>query len=251
MRNKNVSKLCSRIGTNPILHVKRKDENVVLDALRSFKDCWNIKRDIPLHGSEIRSRKERYRWLRDNDDECKRFKTELLEMLLSLPIVVHGCIVDRVGYYNRYHEKYGRKPWDLRKSAATIILERCVKYVKLQGGQSLFVVFELCGKAEDNIFRECYRQLREQGNPFDSSNSSKYSPTDVQDLSDILHPTAFAYGKENELLQIADICLFPLATSRNGKDNSAFSGFKNSRMLVDVLVPDPAVFGTKFYCFDD
>jgi hypothetical protein len=231
--------------------VKRSNEVVIIDALRKFKDGWNIDRDIPLHGSEIRSRKERYRWLRDNDEDCKRFKSELLELVLSLPIVVHGCIVDRVRYYRRYHERYGRKPWDMRKSAATIILERCVKYVQSLGGQSLFVVFELCGKAEDNIFRVCYRELREQGNPFDSANSSKYSPADVQVLSNILQPTAFAYGKENELLQVADACLFPLATSRNGKENSAFVGFKKSKMLVDVLVEDPAVLGSKFYCFDD
>jgi hypothetical protein len=230
--------------------VKRQNEVTVVEALRNFKNSWNIKQNIPLHGSEIRSRKERYRWLRDDDRECKRFKAELLDMILALPIVVHGCIVDRVGYFNRYHGKYSRKPWDMRKSAALIVLERSVKFVKLQGGESLTAVFELCGKAEDDIFRECHRQLRELGNPFDSSNSAKYSPADVEDLSRILCPTAYAYGKENELLQIADACLFPLATSRNGKQNSAFNGFKISKLLVDELVSDPSVLGAKFYCFD-
>lgn len=230
--------------------MKRSDEPTILKTLRQFKQKWGIKLDIPLHGSEIRSRKERYRWLRNDEEECKQFKNELLEMVLSLPVVVHGCIVDRVGYYKRYHQKYSRNPWNMRKSAALIILERSAKYVQSLGGRSLTVTFELCGKAEDTLFRQCYNDLRNQGNQFDQSNSAKYKPADAAALSTILSPTLYAFNKDNELLQIADACLFPLATSRSGKPNAAFEGFKSRKMLIDELVSEPLVMGAKFYCFD-
>jgi hypothetical protein len=230
--------------------VKKSDEPIVRQLLRDFKQKWGIALNIPLHGAEIRAEKDNFRWLKADKEKCIEFKKDVLRFVLTLPIVVHACIVDRAGYYRRYHEKYNRASWDMRKSAAVILLERSCKFVKHQGGKSLAVTFELCGKTEDFLFRQSYADLRNKGNLFNESSSEKYKPAGSTELSQMLGPIAYGRGKSEELLQIADLCLFPVATAKNGKPNVAMDAFRSSRLIVDELVSDSAV-AIKYYCFDE
>jgi hypothetical protein len=205
---------------------------------------------VSLHGAEIRAMKGNFHWLTQLPPEkLVQFKTEILELLIGMPIVVHGCIVDRQSYYKKYYPVFERATWDMRKSAAAILLERSAKFVRSMDGDSLSVYFEICGKAEDNIFRDSYQHLRNVGHPFDEKNAAKYAPIKASEASTLLAEKPFGRLKDNELLQIADLCLFPLATSRNGKPNMAFEQFERNKKLVDTLVADPTIH-TKFYCFD-
>lgn len=43
--------------------IDRRDEVIVEEKLTNFKNNWVIAEDIPLHGSEIRSKKNRFSWL--------------------------------------------------------------------------------------------------------------------------------------------------------------------------------------------
>ena len=43
--------------------VRRQDGDLVARAIEQFKEQWNIPLEVPLHGSEIRSRKNRFAWL--------------------------------------------------------------------------------------------------------------------------------------------------------------------------------------------
>lgn len=230
--------------------VNRSDEGAIRRLIREFKKEWNIDESVPLHGAEIRAMKERFHWLSKLDqEELVRFKTGIMELLMSMPIVVHGCIVDRERYYSRFYKTYERGTWNMRKSAAAILLERSIKFVRSLGGNSLSVYFELCGSAEDSIFKTVYAEFRDQGHPFDRGNAEKYAPLEATEAAGLLYEKPFGRKKDNELLQVADLCLFPLATSRNGKPNKAFERFVNEKKLVDTQVDDSTMF-VKFYCFD-
>jgi hypothetical protein len=230
--------------------IKRSDESTVRSLLRQFKDKWNIERETPLHGAEIRTMKDRFHFLAKlPTDKMIEFKKEILDLIIAMPVIVHGCIVHRESYYNRYYKTYERGTWNMRKSAASILLERCVKFVQSAGGESLAVYFELCGSAEDAIFRSSYDEMRSKGHPFNQQNAEKYAPLDACETSIVLAEKPFGRRKDNELLQVADLCLFPLATSRNGKQNKAFEQFISHKKLVDTVATDSTM-NAKFYCFD-
>lgn len=231
--------------------VNRSDEAAIRKLIRQFKGDWKIDLQLPLHGAEIRTMKERFHWLSKlPTGDLVKFKTGILELVMSMPITVHGCIVDRERYYNRFYKTYERGTWNMRKSAAAILLERSVKFVRSVGGDSLSVYFELCGNAEDNIFKTAYAELRDQGHPFNRANAEKYAPLDASEAAGLLAEKPYGRRKDNELLQVADLCLFPLATSRNGKPNKAFERFVSEKKLVDTLVEDSTTWA-KFYCFED
>lgn len=230
--------------------VRAVDEPEVLTLLRAFKTKWNMKLDAPLHGAEIRAVKGRFRWLKTlSEADLIMFKTDLLRMVLAMPIVVHACIVDRENYYKRYKKLYGKNIWAMRSSAAVILLERALKFVRHAGGKRLTMRFERCGTSEDHNLREVYRNFRTGGHPFNPDNASKYDPLAADSISSILDEHPIGGGKEVELLQVADLCLFPVATSRNGKPNAAFAKLLSEKRLVDALTADPSI-AVKFYCFD-
>lgn len=229
--------------------VNREDESSIKNILRNFKNEWGIPQKIPLHGSEIRARKERYHWLATlQDDEVKKFKIGILEMVLKMPIVIHACVIDREGYYNRYYEKYGRSTWNMRQTACQILLERSVKFVKSRAGKSLTVFFEMCGSTEDKLFKETYNALRSTGHQFNSQNAQTHNPLLPNEISEILNESPKGRKKDNELLQIADMCLFPVAIAK-GKDDSTLKRLNSSGKVVDGITNDKTSW-IKYSCFD-
>jgi hypothetical protein len=230
--------------------VQRARETEIRTAMREFKRVWGIAREVPFHGAEIRSKKERYAWLGLLPKEkLIEFKTGIMELVASLPVVVHACIVDRAGYFKRYHARYGRNTWNMRKSAAVMVVERSAKFIRSIGGTTLSIYFEKCGGSEDAVFKRAYAELLKTGHPFDQANAAKYAPLAETELSSLLAPQPFPLTKENELVQIADLALFPVATSRNGSQNAAFDRFLSEKRLVDSLVSDETM-KVKYFCFD-
>ena len=175
---------------------------------------------------------------------------DLTQTIISCPIVVHACVILRQGYLNRYLEKYGENTWEMMKSAFSILIERSAKYAAINNG-SLMVYFEAAGKNEDNLLKQYFYNLRAKGQSFNVATSDKYSPLSANDLSKLLIGID-SKTKANSIMQIADLCLYPVVLSKDNPDNQAFLALKNANLLVDSRLQQDQVvtLGIKYYCFD-
>ena len=231
--------------------IERSNEGRIKSLLVEFKNRWNINLEIPLHGNEIRSRKKRFAWLgKLSDSEQERFFGDLTNTIISCPIVVHACVVSRQGYLKRYLEKYGENTWEMMRSAFSIIVERAAKYAELKNG-TLMVYFEAAGKKEDGLLKQYFNELRSHGNPFDPNRSSQYSPLSNTDFSRLLRGID-SKTKNNLVMQLTDLCLYPVARSQDQPDNRAFLSLREKRLLVDCDLEPSQIdqLGIKYYCFD-
>lgn len=232
--------------------IERSNEDIIKSLLKEFKIRWDIPQGTPLHGNEIRSRKKRFAWLGNlSAEEFNRFQEDLTNTIISCPIIVHACVVSRHGYLKRYLEMYGEETWEMMKSAFTILLERTAKYVSFRNGR-LMVYFEAAGKREDRLLKQYFKELRSQGNPFDQTRASKYSPLSVTQLSTLLRGVD-SKAKTNDIMQLADLCLYPVVRSQDQPDNRAFLALRDANLLVDCcLEPNQiSTLGIKYYCFDN
>lgn len=234
--------------------VERDKQRIIKEKVDSFKKKWNIPLDNPLHGNEIRSKKKKFAWLNTlNEDEYNQFMNDLTNLIITSPIIVHACVISRQGYFNRYLEKYGPNTWELMKSGFSILVERAAKYVNLQGGQ-LMIYYERMGKKEDKLLESYFQTLRNEGTPFNPQTSSKYNPMDSGKLSDVLRGIE-GKTKQSEALQIADLCLYPVAQNRFTKNNQnrAYQELLNNSKLVDSHISPETIksIGIKYYCFDN
>lgn len=232
--------------------INRGHEQIIEALVLNFKKRWNIAVDIPLPGSEIRSKKNNYDWLgKLSEVEYQQFMEDLTQTIVACPIIVHACVISRHGYLKRYSEKYGEDTWEMMKSAFTILVERAAKYVATQNG-TLMVYFEAAGKKEDRLIKSYFNELRSQGHPFDTVRANKYSPLSADDLSSLLRGID-SKGKKNSIMQISDLCLYPVVTSKTNPNNQAFLSIKTANLLADCDLESNFVdsLGVKYYCFDD
>ena len=232
--------------------IKRNDEEIIKQLVSEFKSRWSIPEKQPLHGNEIRSRKKGFAWLgKLPKPDQYQFLEDLTLTIISCPIVVHACVVSRQGYLNRYIEKYGEETWEMMKSAFSIVVERSAKYAGINNG-SLMVYFEAAGKNEDSLLKQYFHDLRAKGNPFDANRSDKYSPLSAEDLSNLLRGID-SKTKANAIMQVADLCLYPIVRSTDNPDNQAFLSLKNANLLVDSRLTQNQIntLGIKYYCFDN
>lgn len=232
--------------------VKRVDEIIIEEAVANFKQRWDISLDTPLHGNEIRSKKKRFAWLgKLTEQQRNNFMDDLSTTITSLPIIVHACVISRPGYHNRFLEKYGDNTWEMMKSAFSILVERSVKYISEQN-ESIMIYYEEAGKREDKLLKQYFNEIRESGHPFDRANASKYSPLSGEQLSKYLRGIE-GKKKSNPILQVADLCLYPVARGRDKPDNRAYLALKENQILVDSQLSSEEIKskGIKYYCFDN
>jgi len=231
--------------------IQRQDESTIHQKVTDFKQRWEIDESVPLHGNEIRSRKKNFAWLGlRSKDEQNQFLQDLTDMIVQCPILVHGCVVSRRGYLDRYLNRYGNKTWEMMKSAFSILLERISKYAALYDGK-VMVYFEKAGKKEDKLITGYFNDLRSAGAPFSAETSIKYAPLTSAQLQQVLSGIE-GKSKNNPILQIADLCLYPVAKSKEQPQNKAFQALNQHQKLIDtVLAPDELEkIGIKYYCFD-
>ncbi len=241
---------CPYFGFGGVL-VKRQDERVIRDRLDCFKSNWDMKSETLLHGSEIRARKRGFAWLgKCSEEEQERFFDELTNVITSLPIILTACVVDRQGYLNRYEAQYGTNTWEMMRSAFCIVVERAAKYIASEGGK-LMVYFEKIGKKEDRIIKGYFNELRSKGSPFNPSTSDKYSPLDRNEYAQLLRGIE-GLPKTRSELQVADLCLYPLARGKREPNNRAFQSLKSNRLLINDRIEESEIerLGIKYYCFD-
>lgn len=232
--------------------IKHEDESTIRQKVAEFKQRWRIDESTPLHGNEIRSRKRSFAWLGlKSEEELNQFFQDLTDMITQCPIIAHGCVISRSGYLNRYSEQYGTNTWEMMKSAFSILLERVSKFVSLQEGK-VIVYFEKAGKKEDKLIRNCFNDLRCQGAPFNPQTSGKYTPLEPEHLQQVLIGIE-GKSKSNPILQVADLCLYPIAISKEKPQNRAFHALEQHRKLIDTILESSELesVGIKYYCFDN
>lgn len=232
--------------------LKRQDEIIIQQQIRDFKQRWDIPDETPLHGNEIRSHKNRFSWLGRKSDEVQaRFFQDLTDTLMQLPMVVHACVVSRQGYLDRYLNLYGEDTWEMMKSSFSILLERVAKYIVQENGK-VMVYFEKAGKKEDRLLTSYFNALRDSGSPFSAENSAKYNPLPASQFHQVLSGID-GKSKSNAILQVADLCLYPVARSKDQPDNLAFRALNQNQKLIDTLLApaDVEQVGVKYYCFDN
>jgi hypothetical protein len=231
--------------------LNRNDESLVEARVKDFKQRWNIPDETPLHGNEIRSRKKKFSWLgKEPEHEQERFLQELTEMVIGCPIVVHACVVLRSGYHMRYLQQYGENTWEMTRSAFSILIERAAKYAA-ERDSTIMIYYEEAGEVEDKLMKQYFQQLRSSGHPFNPETAGKYSPMPAADLSSLLRGIE-GKKKSNAILQVADLCLYPVVKSKEQPNNRAFVALHDRQLLVDChLKPDQVEsLGIKYYCFD-
>lgn len=231
--------------------VKRSDKTQISDELSAFKESWNIDRKIPLHASEIRSKKGNFTWLGEvGEAERQRFHDELGQMIVRCPVIIHACVISRSGYIQRYSEKYGIDTWNMMRTAFCIVVERTAKYAIKRNGK-IMVYFEKIGRVEDRKLKKYFEELRSQGMPFDGKRSAAYQPLHSPTLQGALSGLE---GKTKNCpeLQIADLSLYPIALGKENPENKAYKLLKSSGKIIDshLTVDEVTAMGVKYFCFD-
>lgn len=232
--------------------VKQDDESFIEEEIQDFKKRWHIDPKVALHGNEIRSRKKNFAWLGLETQEVQNnFMNDLTHTITALPITVHACVVSRQGYLNRYFERYGQDTWEMMKSSVSILLERISKYISAENGE-VMVFFEKAGKREDHLITSYFNDLRSKGLPFNPQTSGKYKPLYADEIKKTLVGIDGKY-KGNLIMQVSDLCLYPVARARENPNDKAFVALSKNNRLINCLLDSEEInmIGIKYYCYDD
>ena len=176
---------------------------------------------------------------------------ELRALLLSLPYVATGVIIDRPGYFRRYRTEHRHGLWHMDKTAFCILIERVAKFAQLND-RRLEVVFEESGKVEDRAILEYMRSLKADGLPFNTGRMADYQPLEAEDFRSIVLGEPHRKRKSLPQLQIADLVLFPIAKGRYQPDYRPYQELKDAKKLIDDNLPEALRphCGIKYSCFD-
>lgn len=230
--------------------VEQGTEDTIQNLLSGFKERWNIDLSTPLHGTDIRSKKKNFRFLENfSAEKLSEFHTDLNTTVTSCPITIHACVVSRAGYLERFEPTYGSDTWEMMRSSFAILIERAAKHVRTQNGR-MMVYFEEIGSREDKQIKSYFKEIRSNGMPFNQTTSSKYSPCVVADLSGVLAGIE-GKSKKNPLIQLADLCLHPVADVKRHPSNRAYTAFKDGGIIIDCHLQAEQLpeMGIKYYCY--
>ncbi len=230
--------------------ISSKDNHLLESAVDLFKARWEIDSSVPLHATEIRSKKKNFKHLGARGDKYyAEFLQSLSTMIVSLPILVHACVVHRANYLDRYSERYGILTWEMKKSVFQILIERAGRFVQSKGTR-LSIVVEGIGQKEDTDITSYFNDYRANGHSFDKDRASKYMPPAPRALQRTLKEIDFK-GKENAGLQLADLVLNPVAAHRFQHANIAFSIMEQKGVLIDSKLSEEELqhLGIKYFCF--
>lgn len=228
--------------------LKGEDRSKIIEGYKELRRRWRI--TYPLRSSDIRGKRENYVWLAEKAVHDEFFK-DLNDYLCEIPVVGFAAVVNRIGYNDRYEEKYGEKRWWMCKTAFSILVERATKFALANNGQ-LKLRFEEAGKKEDRAIINYCKDLKSSGMPFDSETSSKYSFLKANDFQGVLVGEPERQTKKSPLLQIADLYLYPMVKGGYDKMYAPYRMLMEKNKLIDALLPDEEVEnrGIKYSCFD-
>ena len=228
---------------------KEEDEGIIRTAHAKFCEQWKI--GYPLHSYDIRAEKKDFTWLAAlQDREHRKFMRDLSDMLLTIPVIGHACVIDRPGYNLRYRDKYGRQTWMLCRTAFAVICERAAKHA-MKNGCKLRVYVEEGDKSADSMIREYYAALRKEGMPFAADSAAKYAPLSAEELARTLYDLDFK-AKTSPMAQIADLYTYPIARGGYESDYFPYTQLRERNKLIDCLLKEEEIphLGIKYSCFE-
>ncbi len=229
----------------------REDEEAAARMLVSeFRARWPKVGQSPLHSYDIRNSTKGFSWLTQiSASERARFMADLSQTITGLPIHALACVVDRDGYNRRYLDQYGADRWKLCKTAFSILLERAVKFAQ-HFDAKLRVYVERSDKRTDAQMKGYYDELKVRGLPFDGQRSAQYSPLGADDFKSVLYEFRLK-DKQSELMQVADLLLWPLCRNGYALEEKSYNALKESGRLVEHLCSSSnKLQGTKYSCFE-
>lgn len=229
--------------------IKDEEEIIARELYKDFCEKWSI--SYPLHSVEIRGKHENFKWIGElNKEQQKIFIEELYQLLYKAPIFGIACVIDRPGYNNRYKERYGLQRWRLCKTAFNILVERAAKYADSQDYR-LRILPEKCNKQEDQLLKEYYEILKQNGLPFNESTSSQYAPLKSQEFQKILYEFKLK-EKSSPLVQLADLYLWPMAMGGYDTQNRTYKRLLENKKLIDCFISEENIpqQGIKYSCFE-
>ena len=229
--------------------VHENDIDRVVQAHKDFCKSWDI--NYPLHSTDMRGMRGNFRWLQDNTKDAKRFYSELNTFLKSLPVLGFAAVIHRPGYNVRYGERYGSARWRLCKTTHHILLERVAKYVE-KNDATFEVFFEQCGRVEDQSIKQYSRELKKEGQPFNTTTSAKYAPLEQQVFKKRMLGEPRERTKKCCFTQIADLYLYPMVKRKYDPNYRAWVELYSADRIIDALLDDTEIqtLGIKYSCFD-
>jgi hypothetical protein len=225
------------------------EEGVIETTHEKFCKKWGI--TYPLHSYDIRAATGDFTWLSGlKEADHSRFMRDLGDMLLTVPVIGHACVVDRPGYNERYRAKYGRQTWMLCRTAFAVVVERAAKHARTNN-RRLRVYVEEGDKSADEMIRSYYKALRTEGMPFAADMMAKYAPLTQEELAFTLYDLKFK-AKTSPLAQIADLYVYPMARGGYDPDYFPYTRLKDLRRLIDCLLTEEEIphLGIKYSCFE-
>lgn len=229
--------------------INERDVSAVEKRHDEFCAKWNIQ--TPLHSHEIRHRTKTFRWLRQlSNEKSNEFLGDLAALASSPEFTAIACVIDRPGYNYRYKQMYGEQRWLLCKTAFAVAVERAAKFA-LKKECRLRVYVERSDKGTDRILSAYYKELRERGHPFNEGTASKYTPLAAAELQGTLYDFK-TKDKTSRLMQLADICLWPMCIGGYDPENRAYVTLRDAGVLVDCKITPESVEaeGIKYSCWD-
>lgn len=225
------------------------DIRKAMDLYNVFVENWEI--DTPLHSTKIRGKRRQFSWLGKDAIKADKFYKELNGMLLDQPVLGFACVIDRPGYNSRYAEKYGEDRWLMCKTAYSILLERAAKYARANNG-TIEVFFESAGRLEDHNLQAYHRELKLEGMPFDTGNSSQYRGLSKEDFKMIVLGDAQRLTKKSPLIQLADMYLYPIVKGGYDVNYPPYRDLMKAGRIIDAVIDSKThnTDGVKYSCFD-
>ncbi|HFE44967.1 MAG TPA: DUF3800 domain-containing protein [Nannocystis exedens] len=231
------------------IYVREEDEAQCREAHRSLCDRWKVSE--PLHSVKIRNQKGHFAWLGKVNRSCRaKFLTHLNQTLTDLPVLGIACVIDRPGYNNRYQAPYGDDRWKLCRTAFAIVVERAAKFAASEG-RKLNISIERSDKRTDRDIKNYFQTMKQDGMPFASQPSSKYSPLDASALGSTLYDLSMK-NKSSPMVQYADLYLYPLCRGGYEPSYRPYSELKEAGRLLDsqLEATERAARGIKYSCFE-
>lgn len=130
-------------------------------------------------------------------------------------------------------------------------LERAAKFAR-QHDRVVEVYFEQSGKNEDRAIVNYATELKATGSPFAATASSAYEPFTPDDFSRFVLGEPSKLLKENPMIQIADLVLYPIAKGGYDPKYPPYVKLMEGSKLIDSCLNEEerSRIGIKYSCFD-
>lgn len=228
--------------------IRGEDSDTARQLVADFTERWKL--FGPAHLTDMMAEKKNFAWLgKVSQERREAFWTDWRNTLTTANIIGLSCIVDRPGYVARGYLEKHKDPWLLCRSAFDISVERAAKIARSEG-RKLHIVFEQDAGINDTM-HGYFKNLKENGLAFDTTNSSKYEPMTKSDFQNTLGRIQHK-PKAHALLQLADSYVYAMARFGYDKKFGLYRHLRDKLRIADFALPAECLphMGVKYYCFD-